>query len=218
MPANYNNSAWFYDQLSRLVYGRTLIKAQAYLLQYVPENAIILIVGGGTGEILEELAKKHPTELQITYVEIAKNMMIRSKKRNTGNNRVIFINDAVENVSLTGGFDVIVTPFLFDNFKEPAAKRIFKHVHQLLKPSGTWLYTDFQSTGKWWQSVLLKSMQLFFKLICGVESSTLPNMNKLFQNDEYGLIKEKTFFGEFVVSKNYQKPAPVRHCEERSNL
>lgn len=124
MPANYNNSAWFYDQLSRLVYGRTLIKAQAYLLKYVPENANILIVGGGTGEILEELSKVHPAGLQITYVEIAKNMMTRSKKRDVDNNEVVFINDAIENVALKANFDVVITPFLFDNFKEPTAQRI----------------------------------------------------------------------------------------------
>jgi len=205
MPANYNNSAWFYDQLSRLVYGRTLIKAQVYLLQYVPQNAGVLIVGGGTGEILEELTKIHPAGLQITYVEIAENMMARSKKRNTGNNQVVFINDAVENISLTGGFDVVITPFLFDNFKEPTALKMFNHIHQLIEPSGTWLYTDFQLTGKWWQSVLLRTMQLFFKLICGVESSKLPDMTGRFRESGYGIMEEKTFWGEFVVSRAYRK-------------
>jgi hypothetical protein len=52
MPANYNNSAWFYDRLSRMVYGRALINAQVYLLQYVPAGASVLIAGGGTGWIL----------------------------------------------------------------------------------------------------------------------------------------------------------------------
>jgi len=205
MPANYNNSAWFYDQLSRLVYGRTLIKAQAYLLKYVPENANILIVGGGTGEILEELSKVHPAGLQITYVEIAKNMMTRSKKRDVDNNEVVFINDAIENVALKANFDVVITPFLFDNFKEPTAQRIYNHIHQLLKPPGTWLYTDFQLTGKWWQSFLLRTMQLFFKLICGVESAKLPEMTRRFRGSSYDIIEEKTFWGEFVVSRAYRK-------------
>ena len=36
MAANYDNSAWFYDRLSRVVYGRALIRSQVYLLRYIP--------------------------------------------------------------------------------------------------------------------------------------------------------------------------------------
>src|SRR5580698_1500791 len=117
MAANYNNSAWFYDRLSRMVYGSALIDAQVYLLQFLPAGSNILIAGGGTGWILEEIAKIHPSGLQITYVEVAAGMMGRSKKRNTGSNKVIFINDAIENISIKH-FDVVLTPFLFDNLKE----------------------------------------------------------------------------------------------------
>ncbi len=55
MAANYNNSAWFYDSLAGLVYGKALVKAQVYLLQYIPADSNILIVGGGTGWILMNL-------------------------------------------------------------------------------------------------------------------------------------------------------------------
>jgi spermidine synthase len=70
MAANFNNSAWFYDGLSRLVYGNALVEAQVYLLQFIRPNSKILIAGGGTGWILEELAKLHPEGLKIAYVEI----------------------------------------------------------------------------------------------------------------------------------------------------
>jgi spermidine synthase len=81
MAANYNNSAWFYDSLARLVYGKALVNAQVYLLKHITENAKVLIVGGGTGWILDELTRIHPSGLQITYVEIAPNMMALSKKK-----------------------------------------------------------------------------------------------------------------------------------------
>ncbi|MDB5086371.1 MAG: hypothetical protein JWR09_365, partial [Mucilaginibacter sp.] len=67
-----------------MVYGRALINAQVFLLQYVPVGVDVLIAGGGTGWVLEELAKIHPSGLQITYVEIAADMMALSKKRNIG--------------------------------------------------------------------------------------------------------------------------------------
>ncbi|MDB5150556.1 MAG: methyltransferase protein, partial [Mucilaginibacter sp.] len=117
MAANYDNSAWFYDRLSRLIYGRALVNAQVYLLNFVPAGSKILIAGGGTGWILEELSKIHPAGLDITYVEISANMTALSQKRQTGQNEVVFINEAVEKVKLLLlDFDVVITPFLFDNF------------------------------------------------------------------------------------------------------
>ncbi len=205
MAANYNNSAWFYDKLSRIVYSRALINAQVYLLQYVPPNASILIAGGGTGWILEELARLHSSGLQITYVEVAADMMIRSQKRNAGNNKVIFINDAVENITPGTNFDVAITPFLFDNFTEKTTLRVFNHIHGLLKPGGLWLNTDFQLTGKWWQSILLKLMLLFFKLLCKIEASQLPDVESLFKQHGYKAVKERTFFGDFIISKAYKQ-------------
>jgi len=205
MAANYNNSAWFYDALSRMVYGRSLIKAQVWLLQYVPENSNILIVGGGTGWILEELTRIHPNGLTITYVEIATNMVTLSKKRATGNNQVFFINDAVENVVLHTHFDVVITPFLFDNFTEQTAGRVFYHIHKLLKPDGLWLNCDFQLTGRWWQNVLLRSMFIFFRAICNIEASRLPDINKRFGENDYKVVDEKSFFGRFVLSRVYKR-------------
>jgi ubiquinone/menaquinone biosynthesis C-methylase UbiE len=203
MAANYNNSAWFYDRLSRLVYGRALIKAQVYLLQFLPARSNILIVGGGTGWILEEVARIHPSGLQITYVEVAAGMMARSKKRNIGGNKIIFITDAIENVSIED-FDVVLTPFLFDNLKEETLQKVFGHIHAMLKPDGIWLNADFQLTGKWWQKVLLKSMFLFFRLICNIEASTLPCIQKEFDNHRYKAIDQKAFFGDFIISQVFK--------------
>jgi ubiquinone/menaquinone biosynthesis C-methylase UbiE len=204
MAANYNHSAWFYDGLSRIVYGRALVNAQVYLLQYVPANNSVLIAGGGTGWILEELTKIHPSDLQITYVEIAVDMMALSKKRNTGSNEVIFINDAVENVNPDANFDVVITPFLFDNFTEETTGKVFNHLHKLLKPGGLWLNTDFQLTGKWWQGVLLTSMFLFFKMLCNIEASKLPDVEKQFEEHGYKVVDEKAFFGDFIISRAYR--------------
>ncbi|HAL82557.1 MAG TPA: methyltransferase type 12, partial [Mucilaginibacter sp.] len=181
MSANFNNSAWFYDRLSRLVFGRAIVNAQVYLLQYIPKNANILIVGGGTGWILDEITKLQPLGLNITYVEVSVKMTAVSKKRNIGHNRVVFINEAIENVNLRPGFDIVVTPFLFDNFREQTLQKVFINIHALLKPGGLWLNCDFQLTGIWWQKVFLKSMFLFFKLICNIEASHLPEIEKYFR-------------------------------------
>jgi ubiquinone/menaquinone biosynthesis C-methylase UbiE len=204
MAANYNNSAWFYDRLARLVYGKSLLKAQVYLLQFIQPHSNVLIVGGGTGWILEELTALHPAGLNITYVEIAPNMMALSQKRDTGNNQVNFITAAIENVELPADFDIALTPFLFDNFKEETFHKVFDAINALLKQDGTWLNCDFQLNGKWWQWAMLKSMFIFFRLICNIEASKLPGIEKRFRDGGYKVIEENTFFGGFISAKIYK--------------
>jgi len=204
MASNYDNAAWFYDGLAQLVYGKAIIKAQVYLLQFVQPNSNILIVGGGTGRILEELAHIYPAGLTITYVEISEKMMALSQKRNIGDNKVTFINDAIENVNLPANFDVVITPFLFDNFTEQTISKVFNNINVLLKPNGLWLNTDFRLTGKWWQSLMLKSMLLFFKLWCNIETDKVHNVDPYFIENGFRQIDAKTFFGEFIISKAYR--------------
>lgn len=205
MAANYDNSAWFYDRLSRLVYGKALVRSQAYLLRHIPKNSTILIAGGGTGWILEEIAKVHPSGLTITYAEISANMMALSKKRNVGGNKVIFINEPVENIENDSLYDLVFTPFLFDNFTGETLRYVFIHIHNGLKPGGIWLNTDFKPTGKWWQAFLLKSMIVFFRAICGIEAKKLPDIEKQFELHQYQVIDQKSFFGEFILSTAYEK-------------
>jgi hypothetical protein len=52
---------------------------------------------------------------------------------------------------------------------------------------------------------MLKSMLLFFRLLCGIESSKLPEIEKQFEKHRYKEIAQKTFYGEFIVSKVYRK-------------
>lgn len=205
MTSNYNNSARFYDQLSRIVYGQALVDAQLYLLKFVPPNSSVLIVGGGTGWILEELSNIHYSGLDITYVEISSRMTALSKKRNTGINKVTFINDAIEHTPADAEYDVVITPFLFDNFTEETLEKTFSHIHNQLKPKGLWLCTDFQLTGPLWQKILLKSMYLFFKILCGIETLSMPDIKNQFVKNGYRPLTAKSFYGRFIISTRYQK-------------
>jgi len=205
MPSNYDNSASFYDKLSRIVYGKALITSQVYLLQFIPANSSVLIAGGGTGWILEEIAKIHPSGLTITYVEISAKMTALARQRNYGDNKLNFINKPIEEVEDTTTYGVIITPFLFDNFTDGTIEHVFAHMHERLKPEGIWLCTDFQLTGKLWQGILLKSMYYFFRILCGIETTTMPDIESRFVKYGYKKIVAKTFFGEFIISTEYRK-------------
>ena len=96
MKNNYDRIARYYDTLSRLVFFRSQIKAQTDQLQVIPPGSRILIVGGGTGWILEEIAKVQASGLSITYVEISEEMLRLSKERGVKDIEVIFIHASAE--------------------------------------------------------------------------------------------------------------------------
>jgi len=205
MSANYNNSVWFYDFLTGLVFGKTLFSAQVYLLNNIRPGNKILIAGGGTGKILEAITGIHHAGLKITYVDVSEKMIAASKKRDTGKNEVTFINAAIENIQLPDNFDIVITPFLLDNFTEENLQKIFSRIDQSLLPGGLWLNTDFQLTGKRWQKIMAGSMLIFFRIICAIEAEKLPDIQNCFSNNGYRIVEQKTFWGDFIITAAYQK-------------
>jgi len=208
MPNNYDAAAWFYDGLSQIVFGKALIKAQVFLIKNIKPEASVLIVGGGTGWILEEIAQIEPAGLKITYIEISGRMINLSKNRNHQQNDVCFIHAGIEDCEITQQFDVVLTPFLFDNFLEKRIQAVYQQLHAYLKPGGTWLICDFQVQQNYkslWQKILLQTMYLFFGWLCKVETNKLIKMDKYFLQNHYTLLEDKTFYKGFVISQVYQK-------------
>ena len=207
MGNNYNSIANIYDVLSRVVFGKSIMKAQIFLLKYIPENSKVLIVGGGTGWILSELSKMYEKGIEIMYVEKSAKMIALSKQKNIQHNSVEFINAGIEEFPTGKKFDIIFTAFLFDNFLPEKIEFVFSKLNQLLKPNGLWLYADFMNdkmNSKWWQKFLLKTMYLFFKITCNIETQQLINMSAYFAGG-YNKLSEKYFYSRFIKSMVYKK-------------
>lgn len=208
MNNNYDKIANHYDTLSRLVFFKSQVNAQVNQLQYIPKNSSILIVGGGTGWILEEIAKIYPSGLKLVYVEISGKMLALSQKRDCKNNQVEFVNIGIEDFKTDVLFDVILTPFLFDNFAEERAAKVFWQLNSYLKGGGQWFLVDFslnQNNGKWWKWLLLKSMYSFFKLLGIVEANQLINMHRYFLNMGYQIVEQRFYYRGFIKAMIYKK-------------
>ena len=188
-----------------MVYGKALTNAQGYLVRFIPADAHILIVGGGTGWVLEEITKIHPSGLSIIYIDASAKMTALANTRQVGKNKVTFITSPVESVILDGAFEVVLTPFLFDNFTDNSLRKIFSTIDSHMKPGGKWLHCDFQNTNVFWQKWLLKIMYFFFKVCCGIEASQLPDTDSCFTEFEYEVMTQKAFMSGFVMSTIYTK-------------
>ncbi|SER07084.1 class I SAM-dependent methyltransferase [Pedobacter rhizosphaerae] len=208
MLNNYDRIAPHYDKLSRLVFFKSQVNAQIDQLKYLPGHADLLIVGGGTGWILEEIARVCPAGIRITYVEISDKMINLAKNRYWGRNEVLFYHSGIEDFKINQSFDVILTPFLFDNFVEERAAFVFDKLDRSLAEKGLWFMVDFNVSGKrglWWKHLLLKTMYAFFQLIRMVEAKVLVDMSPFFTRKSYRIQEEKYYYGGFIKAVVYQK-------------
>jgi ubiquinone/menaquinone biosynthesis C-methylase UbiE len=209
---NYDKTAAFYDFLSRLVFFRSQVDAQIAQLKYVPAGSRILIAGGGTGWILEALAKIHNEGLEISFVEISGNMLAKAKTRNFGRNKVEFIHSGIESFITDQQYDVVQTAFLFDNFSEPRIDQVFSKLDDFLKPGGFWLFSDFRyqaNKAVSWQSMFLKIMYLFFRTMSNVEAEALSDIMPYFKLKDYQSVAQENYYRNFIQSNVFQKSGKI---------
>jgi hypothetical protein len=141
------------------------------------------------------------------YVEKSSAMIDLSKKRNYANVNVEFCNEAIEEYDSAEKFDVIITPFLFDNFLIDKIKLIFSKLDKTLQQSGLFLYADFvndKSNKKIWQQLLLKTMYLFFRLTTKIETQELIDMRPFF-SDKYEILGEYFYYSRFIQAIAFRK-------------
>lgn len=205
LKRSYNSIALIYDRLATLMYGDRLQQTQAWLIQAIPPSSRVLIIGGGTGWILEEIARKTSARHYITYIDSSEKMIALARKRNAGRNEVTFVTATIQDADVRAQYDVVLTPFFFDNFTNNTLQKIFDHIDTTLLPHALWLYCDFRKTNVWWQRLLLHVMYLFFRACCGIEAKQLPDAEGCFASHGYKIQKEQLFLRGFAVACMYQK-------------
>jgi ubiquinone/menaquinone biosynthesis C-methylase UbiE len=134
-------------------------------------------------------------------------MIESARRKKIGKNRVVFVKGDIRELTLDPVFNIVITPFVLDNFSQSTTIKVFEKIHHNLLTGGHWLFTDFEISekGKLWQKPLLKSMYFFFKVVCNIEAIELPDTNTLFHNYRYAIISSKTFFSNFITSVVYRK-------------
>ena len=208
MSANYDTIAPVYDFISRMVFGKAIVNAQVGLLKCLPVGDYrVLSVGGGTGWILEELAKQRASGLTVDFVEASNEMIQLSKKRNCGGNSVNFIHCAIEDFKAPFLYQAVLTPFVLDNFEEEKAKQVFTQLDKVLAKDGLWLYADFvydKTNSPAWQKGLLKLMYFFFRVTTKIETNRLVNIDTYFKKG-YSKKMEARFYFDFITAIAYAK-------------
>jgi len=194
---NFDDVAKFYDSLAGLVFGKSMFRAQTSYLADIPAGAKVLILGGGTGWLLNELIKINST-CSIWYIESSSKMLEQSVLNvQTSQRPIQFIHGTEASIPSDIRYDVVITNFFLDLFATESCDTIIKKIKSSLHPESKWIVTDFVNLS-WWHAAMLKAMYIFFRLTCGIEASELPPWDRLFQEHGMAVRKSKFFYGKFI--------------------
>ena len=197
---NFDAVAPFYDRLSCMVFGRSIRRAQTLYLSAVVPGAKVLVLGGGTGWLLDELITRNPT-CQVWYIEASAKMLEHSKNRIKGAvNAQVYILGTEDSIPKGVTFDAVITHFYLDLFPPDTCKKVICNIRSSMHTNGMWLVSDFTNT-TWWQNVMLSIMYKFFKVMgCGIQAVSLPGWKKLLEENGFLEVKYQSFYRRFIRS------------------
>lgn len=191
-----------YDRLARFVFGNSIVDAQTCNLSSIPKtHGNVLIVGGGTGWILNDLYAQNPS-VAVWYYDTSKKM-IALAGTNSRFSEIHFVQDR----SLTlpeVRFNAIITNFFFDMFSTDTTTELIRAIKPHMTASCVWLVAEFRTTHRFYQRLLLSMMYFFFRLFCRIEGSQLPSWEAAMRGLGMKRMKQELFYGGMIQSDVYR--------------
>jgi tRNA (cmo5U34)-methyltransferase len=202
----FNSVAKYYDLLKRLVFGNAIYGSQVKFIQALPTSGNILILGGGSGEILKPVLKLKPRCI-IWYLEASSAMISIAKRQVPAEleSAIHFIHGTEQALPAGVTFNGIVTHFFLDLFPNEALLSLMQVLSGRLAENGVWIVADFIDAGKWWQRLLLKAMYRFFVVFCRIEARALPHWEDQLRAAGLNQCESAWFYSGFIKSAVYQK-------------
>jgi ubiquinone/menaquinone biosynthesis C-methylase UbiE len=202
MLMDYGRVAKFYQIISRAVFGSALIDAQIMALSELAFPCKLLLVGGGDGEILKHMSA---FEGEIDYVEISSEM-VKEAKAKTDLPINWFIQD-IFTYSAVKKFDVLLLPFVLDNFTTLQCDILLHHLTPMVKNEGTLIVVDFTEKPVLWQKCLISVMYTFFRWVSNVKVNEIPSIEETMRAHNWHKTLENKSFRGFIEVKKYGKLA-----------
>ena len=131
--AGFDFLAPVYDWIARLVFGKAITDSQTFFLNRIPQQADVLILGGGTGWLLEKISEQNKS-CRIVYVDLSQQMIEKSKLRTT-KDEVSFVQGTISDVPMDAKFDVVITNFYLDLFSDRKLELILEQIGIHVKPT-----------------------------------------------------------------------------------
>ncbi len=201
--ADFNYIAGFYRTLKRLVFSRSLQRAEQFYLDRIPADARVLVIGGGDGEILNAI-QDPGKNLQVDYVEASSRMVGLAKKQKAAAGVSFHCTD-IRNYEVRQPYQVLITPFFLDCFTDAELEVLMPELTRMVEPGGIWLFTDFMRSPILRYRLLTKFMYLFFRVVAGIRAGELPDFDRHFARTGLQMIRSTSWKHGYIESRMYRK-------------
>ncbi len=195
---NFDKIVWFYDALADVVFGKAWRKVQIAPISELNQARNVLIVGGGTGQILSHLDRN----IKVTYLELSQKMIKKAKLRSSSAHIEFILADFLLWQG-KGKFDCILMPFFLDCFEEMQLQEVIARAKQLLNFQGQLLILDFQKANKW-RNILVQLMYRFFRLFTGLKGSKLLDFDSILLENGFAKKSKINLLNYWVFLARYQ--------------
>lgn len=186
----YGLAAPFYDFIKKLLFPRIDVITDE-CISVLPPAKEILIVGGGTGNMLTRFTHHFP-DSNITFLDISEAMIALAKKKS---NRVTFIREDFFHFEPKGTYDLVFYPFFLDHFSEDTLSQIAERSHSFLKKNGMVAIVDFHFTNNQPAlAITLKLARQLLKLSITKLEDPIPVFKKHFPKKVIYKVDENTEF------------------------
>lgn len=201
---NFDAVSGVYDALARLVFGKSIKLAQQAMLSELSDANTILIIGGGTGWLLEDLLTINQTA-EIWYVEASRKMLERARHRLTVHHpgHIRFIHGTENVLPIQPVFDAVIANFYFDMFTITSLPVVMRKIRKSMKQGAVLVATDFVNPKTLWQTILLSTMYAFFRVVSKLQATTLSPWRSLLLESGFKEEFSHKFYNGFIEAKKY---------------
>jgi ubiquinone/menaquinone biosynthesis C-methylase UbiE len=211
---SFDAIAPWYRSLERIAFGDQLQRCRVACLGEIRAPRRALIVGEGNGRFLCELLRVHPTA-EVDCLDASEGMLRLARKRVEQTSpdraaRVRFIHDDITSwTPPSPRYDLIVTHFVLDCFREPELALITKKLATAATEDATWLLADFcipvggfaRARARVW----LTLMYGFFRATAGIEATGLIDPAPFLQAHGFALTTQHQFKGAMLKSESWRR-------------
>lgn len=194
---SFDTLAPFYQTMEFLSAGGKLQRCRVAFLDEIPRPGRILLAGEGHGKSLPEFRRSFP-EAGISVLDGSMRMLEISRRSLEGEEAgVEFIHaDILEWEGSACGYDLIVTNFFLDCFREEELERVVGKLAACATAEADWLLADFEIPGKglarWRSRLIVKLLYGFFRVVCGLKADSLVPPDGMLERNGFARMKRVT--------------------------
>lgn len=200
---SFDTLAPHYRWMEWLFAGEKLQRCRTAFLPSIPAPSHALLYGEGNGRFLSAFCRRFPTA-QVTVVDFSAGMIQQARLHleaaGIDTTNVTFVEaNALEWQPPEQAFDLIVTCFFLDCFREDDLKTLVGHLARAATPQAHWLQADFQIGGpllcRWRSRLTLRFLYFFFRHAARIRATRLTRPESLLA--QAGFILQKRHLSDW---------------------